>query len=364
MSENNEKLLSDTISWLRFPLIVLVVLIHVPMGNWEGAPIASLICEWGIQKGIATVAVPLFFLISGFLYFYKVKTWTIEVYEKKSLARVKTLLVPFLVWSIPATIYSWVVCHAGLSAGTFWELHKTPTEIFWGVLGFFRPDLEGEGLKTPLVAQFWFVRDLFVVCMCAPFWRFLLSKIPKISISFLCAYWFFHQGAEIPGLNTQAVFFFCLGAFFSIRGRNLVSDVSHFGGGLWVPAALLFWALGLLAHQQGWDWTFYLALRRLWIVCGIGAIIFLASKGIETGRLTPSPFLAGASFFVFALHYAAWFITPQERLLSMVYAPNSNLSAIIVFFLKPLWQIGLCLLGYWLLSKKLPRVLPYLTGGR
>ncbi len=230
MSKNNEKLLSDTISWLRFPLIVLVVLIHVPMGNWEGAPIASLICEWGIQKGIATVAVPLFFLISGFLYFYKVKTWTIEVYEKKSLARVKTLLVPFLVWSIPATIYSWIVCHAGLSAGTFWELHKTPAEIFWGVLGFFRPDL-GDGLPTPLAAQFWFVRDLFVVCMCAPFWRFLLSKIPKISISFLCAYWFFYHGSEIPGLNTQAVFFFCLGAFFSIRGRNLVSDVSHFGGG-------------------------------------------------------------------------------------------------------------------------------------
>ncbi len=65
----NQSVLSRTIGWLRFPLIVLVVLIHVVYGTGveiENFPAANMICENFVQRGVAAVALPLFFFISGF----------------------------------------------------------------------------------------------------------------------------------------------------------------------------------------------------------------------------------------------------------------------------------------------------------
>ena len=79
-SIDNEELQSKTISFLRFPLIVGVVFIHsmfksvifngVDVMQTGSFPFYTTIA-YLFSEILARIAVPLFFFISGFLFFYK-----------------------------------------------------------------------------------------------------------------------------------------------------------------------------------------------------------------------------------------------------------------------------------------------------
>lgn len=73
----NTSLLSKTISALRFPMIFVIIYIHVVLGRWqdgsivvEGGTSLYEIFRFSFVEGVARIGVPLFFFISGFLFFY------------------------------------------------------------------------------------------------------------------------------------------------------------------------------------------------------------------------------------------------------------------------------------------------------
>ena len=74
MSEKEQ--LSKVIDWLRFPLMVMVVMIHVSLCKEmdyslpiNEMPISAVIW-YLLAHGICWAAVPTFFFISGYLFFY------------------------------------------------------------------------------------------------------------------------------------------------------------------------------------------------------------------------------------------------------------------------------------------------------
>lgn len=91
MSLDSNRLQSQVISCLRFPLIVAVVLIHSKPGDlvFNGTPAFDQ--EFPIYESVryflsdivCRIAVPAFFFISGFLFFFKADNFTISVYWSK-----------------------------------------------------------------------------------------------------------------------------------------------------------------------------------------------------------------------------------------------------------------------------------------
>ena len=87
---NDTQLQSETISYLRFPLIVAVILIHSSISSGTINWLMGTYGEFGhgtydsvsflISDVIARMAVPVFFLSSGFLFFYNTKEWNSETY--------------------------------------------------------------------------------------------------------------------------------------------------------------------------------------------------------------------------------------------------------------------------------------------
>lgn len=79
MLMTDEEVLSKTITFLRFPLIVAVVFIHIEITNVvingnllveKGEfPVYNLLFHV-LSKKVADIAVPLFFFMAGFLFFY------------------------------------------------------------------------------------------------------------------------------------------------------------------------------------------------------------------------------------------------------------------------------------------------------
>ena len=73
---------SKVIAFLRFPLIVLVLTIHCDIttlgGDWASVPYGSKIIEV-ISQRVATIAIPFFFFISGYM-FFKTGKFTTDIY--------------------------------------------------------------------------------------------------------------------------------------------------------------------------------------------------------------------------------------------------------------------------------------------
>ena len=94
--------ISQKIKNMSLLCALLVVSIHV---SWPQEPLsAGWFLSIAIKEGYARIAVPFFFVVSGFLlagHFDEEKWWHHEVGK-----RVRTLVVPFLIWSLVALVTS------------------------------------------------------------------------------------------------------------------------------------------------------------------------------------------------------------------------------------------------------------------
>lgn len=135
----HDVLLSKTISYLRFPLTVGVVFIHFDLS--QGLDIAGATHglnnpNWYyfiinlISGTLATIGVPLFFLISGFLFFYR-RDFDETVYKQKLKSRFMTLFIPYVLWNMIAIVWQLKCFLPGVSV--FYppvEMQITPVRVF------------------------------------------------------------------------------------------------------------------------------------------------------------------------------------------------------------------------------------------
>ena len=189
---------SETISYLRFPLIVLVVMIHskfdgvvvngVGLMHDGGFPCYSTISTL-VSNIIASIAVPLFYFISGFLFFFKTAFFSFDVYCSKIKKRAKTILIPYLCWNlfvILLLLAAESVFPGLLSGKNKLVVDYTFTDWLWSFYdtSHINPTVEG---AFPICYQFWFLRDLKWLL-----WFSFLSFILELGI---CKYYVYYAWA-------------------------------------------------------------------------------------------------------------------------------------------------------------------------
>ena len=101
-----EKRQSEVIAAMRFPLMVLLLFAHVlPMVsvpiemNLSEMNIYHFISE-GISHNLSRIRNPLFFFFSGFFFFRKLEEWNAGFYRSQLQKRIRSLLLPYLLWNI------------------------------------------------------------------------------------------------------------------------------------------------------------------------------------------------------------------------------------------------------------------------
>ena len=381
------ELQSQTIMWLRFPLTLLVLLIHVNPQNREiftpiqtvdishltTANIYSIIGRAGYY--FSQVAVPFFFFTSGYFFFYKVRQWNIQCYKKKIEKRLKTLLVPYLLWNILALCFMILNKCMGV-----WLLYK-PKEcladylinVNWGgVIWNFTTWNEGTfnllGWSTqmygPFLLPLWFLRDLIVI-------SFVLTPIIYYGIKYLKGYWVLLLGiayllkiCTLPGINITGVFFFSWGAYLSIQQKNVVTifmrrKKTHFG------IAFLCLAICVVFDST----KIALLFQQAYCIVAVASLIPLTAMFLTKGIFTVRPQLSQTSFFVYALHTMLILkvsclglaIVLTERIF---WAFRYDVGYIFSYLLSPLLGALFCLIAFIVLKTFMPRFLNLLTGGR
>lgn len=216
---------------LRFICAVLIVLLHAggltPL-QYDNPDIPSKFYVFDtirivLSKGLCCVAVPLFFIISGYLFFKKLEKWDYSVWRNKLQKRIRSLFVPYCLWcTIPLVfLFSLHFCKI------LW-FDKTPVnadslkEWFDSIGGWlFFWDC---GTGTPVNGPLWFVRNLILAVLASPLIWLYVRYTKMVGLVFL--FLFTISGVSLGILFLEkSIFFFTLGAYFSLNKRNMIIDL-------------------------------------------------------------------------------------------------------------------------------------------
>lgn len=355
-TSNNQ--LSTILDALRFPMIVLVLFMHV-------VPIAPNDIPWElswksfylfttefIAHNFGRIAVPIFFLISGYLFFLKAPdSWDTSFFTSQWRKRIKTLLIPYLLWNILKYLaigfkgYSmqYLGFHADIDATYFHSLD------WYGI--FYGP------LNEPL----WYLRDLILMVLLSPLFYLLMRYLRVFGIILLGLWYLSAVELGIVGLSLTAIFYFGLGAFFSISKRNMLQDFTRWGA---IPLVIscLSIALGTILDNTGATKEYWL---RPALILGVIGSFSLCKTLLEESNRFKSITLKYASsvFFIYAVHeiYLKNWLNGFFSRIPMIehYAVKY-----VGYLLQPLILLGICLLLDYFVRRYLPKVYAVLTGGR
>lgn len=293
--------LSNKIANMGFICACLVVLIHSPVSSTR-----SLVgLEYFIKSILPIIAVPVFFIISGFLLAGHMIScdrldWWFEAIKK----RFRTLLIPFWVLSILWFPIKYGVHYIGVkyfgADGSAEVMNLTLYNI-----------LSGTGILPwgqSVVVGFWYIKALFLLVLIAPLLKFAIigSRLRAvISLFVLAIAWCFQRKFAGGGifdfeLCLRCPFFFALGiALYAYAPRKLPNRMWM----VFIPMAILICWLREL-HLEGDD----LILRTAFI-CIATLVLAAAVWSIVPTAKWPK-FIASNSFPVFALHGAIIYLLP------------------------------------------------------
>ena len=156
---NNKEIISSSINKLKFPLILGVVFIHNQLKN--GISISGQFWYEAVinlfSYVLPCIAVPIFFIISGYLFFSE-GTFSKSLYLNKIRKRIWSLLIPYILWNTFGLLLFIVVrlpALHNLFPNTSLEDITWPTILsgYWA--------REGDGF--PFDFPLWYIRELMLM---------------------------------------------------------------------------------------------------------------------------------------------------------------------------------------------------------
>lgn len=303
----------DVISQLRFPMIILVTYAHSYgrvaddfvwlYSDWDMYELLKLL----ISQTLVKVAVPVFYIMSGYLFFCHLEQWKWDVWRQKMMRRGLTLLLPYLFWNLLMAL----------------KLHDFSWYIFL------------EPANMPL----WFLRDLMVVSLFTPaiFWG--VRHLGFWLLAALAVIYFAGTRETTPGLSAYAICYFMLGAFLSIRRMDLIATMRHSE----IPAYILSFLLAvamLLTYHTSVFHHLMLAFRLF----GAISVFCLASRMMTLTDYRIPKVVCDSSYFIYLAHYV-FFLSVIDSVFFSLFG-TSEVSLSVHYLLCPLLKVILFVAVY------------------
>ena len=347
-----DRQLSRTIDLLRYPMAVLVVMCHCGFLEGRGTAVQIFFSET-----LPHVAVPLFLLFSGFL-FFKEGRFDRTLYLRKLKSRFRSLFIPYIIWSTICFIIA--VAQEKVTPTFLHYIQGLWDTALWEDGAAFSRKLPGYPVNMPL----WFIRDLMILTVISPLIWLLLEKTRGWGILLMVAWWF-PAHDKFFCFGADSLFFFSLGALLSMKKVNFVQVARKYAIPLYITAVVMLVVDFLVMyrnymeyHELRFNWPVF----NVYVLCIMGATLALAGRLAETKILDRLIRLSSASFFLYAAHIL-W-LEPLRDYLLGVLAPTSDATVIIFYFAFIAFHCTVVTALYFLLRRFLPKSTAVLTGGR
>lgn len=345
-----DKRISKAITWLRFPLIFLIILLHCySVVRLEGPRVTYFKAIYPFSLWLGETGVPGFFFISGYLFFLSKKT-----YVQKLESRIHTLLIPYLLWNgILLSLY--LIAYAAGYPQNINYRSITEYRLIDYIRLFWDRGTFDNGNFVPLLCPLWYIRNLLIMSILSPFLYYII-KYGREPFLFIVSIWWMmtYHNAFIP----QTILFFSLGAYFSIMDINPLKMVTKYKI-LFLVLFVLFALADFVMHTV-YTTSINLQVHRLALIFNIPALLLLADFCVNRGY--SKGLLPNAAFIVFAVHYPI--VVVLRKYCAAKFAVVSDLTHIVLYFICVIIATIMSLAIYILLEKYFPKLKTILSGNR
>ena len=350
MNDNHKARLSAAITWLRFPLIFLIILLHCySVQRLEGSHETYFRVLYPFSLWLGETGVPGFFFISGFLFFLSKKS-----YSTKLENRIHTLLIPYLLWNLMLLILylaAWAIGYPqdinGRSLADY-----TPIDylrLFWDRGSY------DNGNFVPLLCPLWYIRNLLIMSILSPLLYYITRYAREVFLMVVTIWWMMsYHNAFIP----QTILFFSLGAYFSIFERDPLQTVYKYKRTFLILFAI-FAICDIISHTA-YGTTINLQIHRLSLIFNIPALLVLADWCIQ--HKYNSKLLPNAAFIVFCVHYPI--VLVLRKICITQFADASDVIHILLYIVCVIIATILSISIYLLMDRFLPSTKKILSGNR
>ena len=336
--------LSIKLKILSFVLMIMVVILHAQLEALSNGFL--LLFQEIMTEEVTRIAVPLFFLISGYLFFRNLKKPLRNFFCQKIKKRFRTVFIPFLIFSIIGFLFIRIslLCFPSLFDGACanvadFSLVDCLHTIFFQPIGTY---------------QLWFLRDLFILILLSPIVYYVLSFFRGVLLIPIFLLWIF--GIQYM-IAIEAVFFFCLGSYLALYKQKIISIKRN--NRILGLAMCIVWMLFCIAIPY-----FHLnyVFHYLNIIVGIVGVWCLYDCLYERCIKRISHLsLYSFSFFIYLTHEPMLTIIKRIALFVCGY---SCLDILLIYIVAPVLTIYFSILIGKFLKKRLPKVYEILTGSR
>lgn len=353
--------ISKAIEILRFPLACMIVLKHYyipdisyPKYGNEMYQFVGIFCS----DVITAPVVPLFLIISGYLYFNKCTLadgFNKESYLKKTKNRIKSLLIPYLLWNLLVFLFFTVIFSLTSGSDVMQKdgyKRLADYEFIDFIKNFWALDSTGMPIDGPL----WFIRDLFVVSLFSPLIFMGIKYLKWFFFSIIIILGYFRITFNVPGVDFSHVLgfsevYFTLGATVALLNPSLPSKLIEKKYFVLIISISVI-CCGLLYFSELAS-NISLRTPSVWCFRTFGAFAFfaLAEKLVSKG-IKGLSFISVSSFFIFAIHKPILVII--RRSVFAILQPSNEIILTSFIFIIPTVAILVSLLLFYIIKRWMP----------
>ena len=317
-----------------FLLSILVFTIHIStLKNYDlSSDLGQVVM--GIKTFItafARMAVPLFMIISGALFF---KSYSYDKTGYKIKSRIHTLFIPYLAWN---TIW---MCFE------FFRSNTSISRFFVGreIAQITIPNiLEGIFLRKYNM-PFWFIFDLMLFTLISPLtYTFLKNK--KVGFFSLCAIAVIIEMGVLPKFS---YLFYCIGAYIGIHYFDQFHSQNK--RSVRILSAIIVVAFTILKALNN-------VIADSYVILSISAVALWIVADIVVGKKNYK--FEKTSFLIFAMHINVGAVI--TKLLYLIF-PKNEIFAPINFVLTILFTVGFIYIFQIIINEKFPKIRKILCG--
>ena len=349
---------TKSINLLNVVCTILIVYIHTYNASAYGLHYQTgfdgiVLCfEDVVSQGIAHVAVPFFFFISGYLFFLKCSKDDIPL---KIARRVKSLLVPYLIWNL---VYFILFACMGNLPFVAKHLNSVTGDISLnafvaGVLFY----------KSNYIM--WYVYQLMIYVVLTPLIFVLVKSNVVMMITVALLFTIYSLGClEIPnfsvftiarGVYPDMLLYFLIGAWFGFR-KPLFKIRNNYLSFILLSLATFIWIL----NRQGYkEWIFFVGNISYILLVIVAIVIYKSSNPSKGNQLVDK--LKPHTFIIFVLHP---FVVEVYQKLMYIIMPHCGIGAMVDYIISPVLTIFTCVLFSKFFKKLSPRFYSIVVGGR
>lgn len=314
------------------------------------------------SRVLSQVAVPAFFVISGYLFFIKANVYDWGFYKRQWSKRLFSLLIPYLLWNIIAAVCQ-MATDPSKPVGDYLTL-----DIFWNY-SHWQDLADGPSADGPLVPALWFVRDLMVVVLLTP----LLERLLRVTKGLVVVAMLYLALMGIgPSILHCAALFFSIGAYMSV---NKMSFTALFQKILVVTLPSWLVLLPVSLYYYGTQGLVGLIISKNMLMVGIFAVIGATASFLSKREENPTEatngwkrtlsFAADNTFFIYLTH-TIFGIQGARVLMGLLFGvmPDNAVSMSLRYLLIPFLAVGICLFVLFLMRRFMPKTTAVLAGER